>query len=106
MSFLQKPSEKNKKQNFFQRKKCQNDLLHFWLLHFRLAPPNRKCNNQANTFHKTCINEGLGQNRFDGVWRREGESVLVSYWYIELNFLVTSSSHIDVNYSSFKDNWN
>ena len=50
--------------------------LHFRLLHFRLRPPNRKCNNRiCNTFYKTCIKEGLGQNRLDGVWRREGESV-------------------------------
>ena len=30
-----------------------------------------------NVIHstKTCIKEGLGQNRLDGVWRREGESI-------------------------------
>ena len=51
-------------------------LLHFRLLHFRLRQSNRKCNNRkCNTFNKTCIKEGLGQNRLDGVWRREGESV-------------------------------
>ena len=32
--------------------------------------------------------------------------LLVSYWYMELNFLVTSSRNIDVDYSSFKDNLN
>ena len=51
----------------------------------------------------------MGQNRLDGVWRRGVNLLLVSYWYIELNFLITSSSNIDVDYhdySSFKDNWN
>ena len=60
MSYLHKQSERNKKQYYFQRKNCQNYLLHFRLLHFRLGPPNRKCNNRkCNTFHKTCIKEGL-----------------------------------------------
>ena len=76
MSFLHKQSERYNKQNYFQRKNYQNDLLHFRLLHFRLRSPNRKCNNRkCNTFHKTFIEEGLGQNRLYGVWGIEGESV-------------------------------
>ena len=67
-------------------------LLHFRLLHFRLRPPNRKCNNRkCNTSHKTCIKEGLGQNRLDWVWRREGESVtcgLLIFWtWFSCNFI-------------------
>ena len=66
--------------------------------------PNRKCNNRTcNTFHKTCITEVFGQNKWDMSWRREGKSVL-SYWDIELDFLATPSSNFDVDYSSFNDN--
>ena len=105
-------ARETKKQYNFQSKNCQNyllhfRLLHFRLLHFRLGPPNRKCNNRkCNTFHKICIKEGLGKTDWMECGVERVNLLLVSYWYIKLNFFVTSSSNIDVDYSSFQDYWN
>ena len=53
-------------ESYFRLFKHWQTIITFSVITFPVATANRKCNNRkCNTFYKTCIKEGLGQNRLD-----------------------------------------